>query len=710
MSEVTHGQGPEGSPFSDREFVEQVLGVAVLPPEPPDDAPYDERSILFREVIAARETMRNSMTLAALEAGIPINDFDVSNWQPNEQETMSLQYQLADQRKRAAMINGLQMFGEDLHTEADRQGVPLRPYQTEPIAAVSDFMVHAPRDENGTKSGVIEMPTATGKTAVFANIVSQLKYGESEDNPVRVLILVPTKRILKQTVGEGGVRGFGKFAPHLDVGVYYQEEKDTDKEVVVMTNASFNRLSKSGELGEFDAIIVDEAHMVIGDETSDGLEQYWGGKIVIGLTATPEYNPERSVYDVFDHQIYQMPFKESVHAGRLSPVVGYHHEIQMEVELQDLPLDREERRKAMRAARLEARIEYSQKLIKQKIEEGYGIIVRCPAGDDIDVAVTLAERLREQLVEIGENDSMRWIDAYAIGGSSRRQSEEERDQINQAFNYGDIDVLTYVKAIGIGWDSPHAKILIDLSPTTSAVEMKQNIGRVMRLLIGPDGKPIIAEVHTFADPDLGDKQYNCLDALESKPGELITHHENSPTIIPTPPRYRPVAPEILHVEVETIGELALEHSAEAIVPDGAEVKATVENVAKSTVTFDEACDILCIEPALLKRVLKSVRINPRTQEIPTKELESIMELYPDLQASPVPDNGFTLLQDVVELASKPVRTLSVLADSRRYGYTPLRMSDNNGKIGFYFHDADVEQILELIEAGRIGFRVDRRNK
>jgi superfamily II DNA or RNA helicase len=660
---------------------------------------YDERNMLFNDVWYAREHLENTMRQAAYEAGIPLDEEAIHHWQPDQTQLYGLHAATEHARKRYRMLEGVFQFQEDQLRLHQEYGVPLRDHQQTPVKKFGDFLLHAPRNEYGGKSGVIEMPTGTGKTAIFANIAAMLKHGERAHEPVRVLVLVPNQTILNQTMGHQGERGFGKFAPHLDVGAFYQREKELHREVVVITNASFNNLVESGNMPHFDAVIVDEAHTVLGDVTAQNIQAYCSDKVTVGLTATPEYDEERSVYNLFQYKIHEMSFHDAVKGGLLAPIRGYLRDVQPEYDRYQLPRDPAERQRAKRQLHLQACIMEADKIIEEALMRGVGVIVRCPAGNDIEIAVEYAAVLRNKVVPDIDGYGMRWITAEHVGGSYKRQDIFERHEVFDQFNRGEVDVLTHVRAIGMGWDSPHAKVFINLDSTTSAVRMRQDIGRVARLISDAHGEPVQAEVYDFRDPMLGSRQYTCLDALEMEDGELLSHDSDiAEPMIPVPRKYYNIqTPEIYDVTSTTIGEYALEHADNAVMPDNVEISAVINAYKGDSVPQDEACRILGISIPTLKGILRDVGSHP-DRPVPKDELAELFELYPKLEAPDLPETGFISAREFAQHTTRYVRMLSIIPFARRNGIIPYRFR-KDGVVGFYFDFESAQTLLDLIESG-----------
>lgn len=669
---------------------------------------FDERYAVLYDMQQLHQEVESFLIETAGAHGKKPSREIVDAWKEDPAYISLLRDRLSRERKRMRMIEGIEQFAIDQEEAHAQQGVPLRDYQRDSVAKFGEFLLHAPRTTpKGGKSGLIEMPTGTGKTGIFANVVSMLKHAEHADEPVRVLVLVPTQEVLNQTVGRKGERGFGKFAPHLDIGAYYQHEKELDREVVVMTTASFNTLLTKGEMPQFDAVVVDEAHTVIGDVTGTNIESYCEDKIAIGLTATPNYDENRSAYNLFKHEISKMSFRHAVETGKLAPVVGYLHEVEAEYDPYTLPTDLAAREWSKTQLELRARIRESEKIIEDAIARGLGVIVRCPAGNDIDVAHTFAKYLSEtkyapNLYGTGYIP----IAAESVGGSYKRDRDRPytQDEIFDQFNAGDVHVLTYVKAIGMGWDSPQAKVLINLAPTTSEVELRQAIGRVMRLIVDREGNPIVAEVHDFASPQMGRNQYTALDALGTKSGQLLTKDpeaEESEAIIPQPRRHKQeIVPDLIDSRSIVLGQVAVEHAEDVQLPSNLEVSAVINIFQGSELPIDDVSRILGVSVPTVRSMLVQVGSSP-SAKVKKEEVEVLLEFYPDLKYVPrLPESGFVRAADAIKRLRFPVRLLSFMQRARREGIMLHRFVDPTDKIDFYLKDEDVEEFLQFIEATR----------
>jgi len=157
----------------------------------------------------------------------------------------------------------------------------LRPYQKEAVEAVYRYLW----ENDGNPS--ILLPTASGKTPVMAQIRPGCRRPLAGTRP---LIVAHVKELLEQAVDK-----LNAVAPELwhKVGIYSAglKSRDTEHPIIVAGVQSIYR--RAAELGRFDLVIIDEAHMIPPDGDGmyrtliAGLEETNQHLRIIGLTATP---------------------------------------------------------------------------------------------------------------------------------------------------------------------------------------------------------------------------------------------------------------------------------------------------------------------------------------------------------------------------------------------------------------------------------------
>ena len=192
----------------------------------------------------------------------------------------------------------------------------LRPYQSEAVEAVYN---HLRTKENNP---CIVCPTGTGKSIIIAKIVSDAVQNWNG----RVLILAHVKELLEQNAGK--IRA---LCPDLKIGIFSAGLKSRDISEQVIVAGIQSVYNKACDLGAFDIIIVDEAHLIAPD--GDGMYRTFLKDMrvinpnvrVIGLTATPFRlkgglicQPENLLNEV----CYEVGLKEMIAQGYLSPLVS----------------------------------------------------------------------------------------------------------------------------------------------------------------------------------------------------------------------------------------------------------------------------------------------------------------------------------------------------------------------------------------------------
>ncbi len=191
----------------------------------------------------------------------------------------------------------------------------LRPYQQEAVAAVYQHLRE--REDNPC----VVIPTGGGKTPVMATICRDAVLTWSG----RVLIVAHVKELLEQSADKLRV-----VCPEVQFGIYSAslKRRDTQAPVIVAGIQSIYKLAC--ELGAFDLILVDEAHLI--PREGEGMYQQFLAEAkvvnpqvrVIGLTATP-YRLKSGMICTPDHFLnqicYEVGVRELIVQGYLSPLI-----------------------------------------------------------------------------------------------------------------------------------------------------------------------------------------------------------------------------------------------------------------------------------------------------------------------------------------------------------------------------------------------------
>ena len=194
--------------------------------------------------------------------------------------------------------------------------VTLRPYQQQAVDAAYQYL----REQDGHP--VIVLPTGAGKSIVLAQIVRDavtLWNG-------RVLLLTHVRELIEQNADK--IRW---LCPELNVGVYSAGLKRRDTTHSVICAGIQSVYERGCELGAFDLILVDEAHLISArDDSMYGqfladMEVINPDHRLIGLTATPFRldsgsicGPER----IFARVCFEVGVRQLIAEGFLSPLIS----------------------------------------------------------------------------------------------------------------------------------------------------------------------------------------------------------------------------------------------------------------------------------------------------------------------------------------------------------------------------------------------------
>lgn len=495
------------------------------------------------------------------EAAANGHDFNTASWQPNAEHIAQDPDPRAQRLARHLFISrNVAQF------DPTNPNLPFYEHQVDPFRLILNFLSGYRRPKDSAElhtqisdiinGGFAKLPPGFGKTldiifgSVAAGVGQRLPGSEDSARPIRSLCLVPTRRILHQTVGEKQdavsedeltideidseknteetdeeedvstqevMSGFADFAPHLNVQKYYRgnNERNKNSDVLVMTYHAFNLATRAGRIdpSDFDLIFADEAHCVLGERTMETLAKYTrDGVRVVGLSGSDTYGQGRNVTNVLRNEICNLSFRDQIDLGKLPPVqllriatngeIKARHRKALDYELSEL------RSLAQDEERNQQGLDWVQLLV----EQGRRVFVPSIPGviDDKSCwhARHLAAKMAERDVYDGELGDYRKARTEVLGSF---QSYQEQDEILQRWEKGLIDAMFTVNMLGVGWSSSRLDAIVDLAPTTSPVRMDQRLGRLTR---GSDEWPLKVYV-AFMDNVRGNKpQYTPWHSLE----------------------------------------------------------------------------------------------------------------------------------------------------------------------------------------------------
>jgi DNA repair protein RadD len=194
--------------------------------------------------------------------------------------------------------------------------ITLRPYQQQALAAVYQHV--RDRDDHPC----IVLPTGAGKTPLIAAICRDTVLQWHG----RAIVLAHVKELLTQSVDK-----LKATCPELSVGLYSAGLRKRDKTQPVIVAGIQSVYQKACDLGAFNFVIVDEAHLIPPDGEGRYQTFFKDAKVVnpevrvLGLTATPyrmKTGPICTPEGILNHVCFEVGVKELIRDGYLSPLVS----------------------------------------------------------------------------------------------------------------------------------------------------------------------------------------------------------------------------------------------------------------------------------------------------------------------------------------------------------------------------------------------------
>lgn len=331
--------------------------------------------------------------------------------------------------------------------------IALRDYQKECLETVlTEFRI-------GTNRQLISLPTGSGKTIVMAAIAKHVNK--------KILIIAHREELIQQALEK-----IKLYWPNADLGVCMADRNEIENRIVVGSVQSCSRPKRLEQLKEqnFQLLMIDEAHHASADTYQSIIENlgFNQGKLLIGVTATPERADNEGLDHIFDKVTYTRSIGTMIKAGYLSPVIG--RKILTSFVLNkirtrngDYALD--DLSEAVNTPERNA-------FIAQK----YNAYASSRLGIAFCVDVQHCKDLAETMRKNG-------IKSEAVYGD---MAKDERKRILDEFKGGRIQVVTSCGILTEGFDEPTVSAVAMCRPTKSRSLYIQCVGRGLRLFPGKE--------------------------------------------------------------------------------------------------------------------------------------------------------------------------------------------------------------------------------
>ena len=324
--------------------------------------------------------------------------------------------------------------------------------------------------------------TGTGKTYLSAFDVLATR-------PSRVLFVAHRERILEASRGS-----FAKvLGSQYEFEVYRGGSALPTKSCVFAMINTLTRHLEEFEADEFDYIIIDEAHRT-GASSYRKILDYFTPAFCLGMTATPSRTDGYDVYGLFNHVIaFRITLNDALRNEMLAP---FHYFGIADLEIDDETVD---------DLGLFSKLTSSERVrhITEKIEQ-----------------YTVDKQHRRGLIFCNRNEEASRLSAlfnelgYRTCAISGQTSNEERNNVINRLECGEIEYIFSVDILNEGVDIPSVNQIIMLRRTESAVVFIQQLGRGLRKLPDKEYTLVLDFIGNYQQNYLvpialsGDRSYN----------------------------------------------------------------------------------------------------------------------------------------------------------------------------------------------------------
>lgn len=338
---------------------------------------------------------------------------------------------------------------------------------------------------NGSMNLMLQMPTGTGKTHLFASIIKDLQdyfYQKGRQNSTKsweernrwalpkILVLVHRIELIEQ-IHDTLAEKYKHSSGIVSGGVIMGETKN----VIVASVQTFSRrakLEKWVKDVDFDFIIIDEAHHSTAD-SYQRVRNTWPKARLLGVTATPYRLNHQPFTDVYDKLILSEPVYKFIENGYLCQYDYFSIKPSSQIQYQidhlatDFSGDYDER--AMSDLLNQDRIRASILGTYEKFAKGKKGIVYT------------INRLHNQMLA-----SLFSAHGYSVAYIDSMTPKEERNSTVQAFRDGKLDIIFNVNIFSEGFDCPDVEFIQLARPTKSLSMYLQQVGRGFRISEGKE--------------------------------------------------------------------------------------------------------------------------------------------------------------------------------------------------------------------------------
>ena len=341
--------------------------------------------------------------------------------------------------------------------------IELRDYQRNAVKSLYAYF------EIRSGNPLLVIPTGGGKSIIQAVFIKDVLEQWPDQ---RILLLTHVKELIEQNF-----LNLLKVWPQADAGIYSASFNRRDVGQSITFAGIQSVYSKAWDLGRYDLIIVDEAHLI--PPRGEGMYRTFFADSkrinplvkIIGLTATPYRLKQGMLHDsddsMFTDIAFNLPIQRLLDDGHLAPLTT--EPVRSQTDVTGVG-------------------KRGGEFIPSQLEKAVDIdrLTRAAVGE----MVALAHDRKQWLVFCaGVNHALHVRDALRTAGItaeavSGKTPKAERDAIIHQFKSGAVRAITNVNVLTTGFDAPDIDMIAFLRPTESPGLYIQMAGRGMRTAPG----------------------------------------------------------------------------------------------------------------------------------------------------------------------------------------------------------------------------------
>lgn len=316
---------------------------------------------------------------------------------------------------------------------------------------------------SGIKSVLLQMPTGTGKTHLFASIVKDIHNKSSQDKiAYKVLILVHRQELVDQISHTLGV----KYNVAYGLIMSGARQQDFIPTQIASIQTLTQRLDNWNDVS-FKYIIIDEAHHALAKSYKRVMKTF-SKALVLGVTATPYRLSGESFESIFNILISLNQISYFIDRGHLSKYDYYSIEPTSEIQkaidnIDTYDVDGDYKISAMRKI-------IDTNIVQANILDSYIKYAKGKKGIVYTINRTHNNNVCKAFCEAG-------FKAKAIDSKT---SKEVRENVIKEFRNNIIDIICNVNIFSEGFDCPDIEFIQLARPTTSLSMYLQQVGRGLR--------------------------------------------------------------------------------------------------------------------------------------------------------------------------------------------------------------------------------------